>query len=314
MVRLIGKRLLFWLPMLFAVTIAVFSLQAIIPGDIARSIVGTNGTPEQYAQVRAQLGLDQPLWEQYADYLRGLAQGSLGNSLVNGEPVTAILNQRLPATLSIVVISTLLCAVSGIGIGVLSAVRGGWIATALDSLALIGLALPGFWVALMLVSMFAIALPLFPAIGYVPLSQGAGAWLHSLVLPVLALTVGWIASVAKQTRASMLESLSSPHVLTLAASGISRRSIIYKHALRDALSPIITVIGLFSVAALGAAVFVEVVFALPGLGSAAVHSVTERDIPVIEGIAIYFTVIVMVVNLVIEVLYGLLDPRVRVRA
>jgi peptide/nickel transport system permease protein len=222
-----------------------------------------------------------------------------------------VLNQRLPVTLSLVLLATLLCAVIGVLLGVISAVRGGIIGRAVEVLSLVGLALPGFWLAIILAAVFAVTLRIFPATGYVPPSDSVGRWLWALTLPVIALALAGVASVAKQTRDSMKETLALPYIRTLRASGIGRGSIIWKHALRNGAIPVVTVLGLVFVSALSSTVFVEAVFVLPGLGSMAVTATSEHDIPVIEGIALYFTVIVVIINLLLDVVYGLLNPKVR---
>lgn len=312
MLRLIVRRLVVAVPLLVAVSAGVFSLEAIIPGNAARSILGDSATPQQYEAVRRELYLNRPLLDQYWIYIKGLAHGSLGSSLINGQSVTTILNQRLPVTISLVLLGTVLCAILGISLGVFGAVRHGLLSKLLDGLAVIGLALPTFWVGLILVSLLAVSVSIFPATGYTAISASFGGWLRSLTLPVLALTLGWIASVAKQTRAAMLDVLERDFIRALLSAGISRRRILFKHALRAAMPPVVTILGLFVVTALGGTVFVETVFALPGLGSEAVQAAGQHDLPAIEGVTIYFAIIVLIVNSAVEVAYRLLNPKVGV--
>jgi peptide/nickel transport system permease protein len=308
---LIVRRLITAIPLIVAVTAVTFVLESLVPGDTARAIIGASGSPAAYERLRAQLGLNRPLWYQYGHFLNQLVHGNLGTSVFTGEPVSTLLNQRLPVTLSLVILATLFSAVVGVLLGVISALRGGVIGRAVEVLSLIGLALPSFWIALILVAVFAVTLRAFPATGYVPPTQSVSTWLWALCLPVVALGLAGVAGVAKQTRDSMKDTLARDYIRTLCANGISRRSVIWKHALRNAAIPVVTVVGLVFVGALSAAVFIEAVFVLPGLGSLAVTATNQHDIPVIEGVALYFTVLVVIVNLALDVVYGLLNPKVR---
>jgi peptide/nickel transport system permease protein len=310
MVRLIGYRLLISVPLLFGVSVLTFVLVSLTPGDAARSILRTNGTPQQYAQLRHQLGLDQPLYAQYGHWLERAAHGNLGSSLFSGEPVTQALNERLPVTLSLIVGATALSALLGIGLGVLSALRAGSLGRVVDVLSLAGLALPNFWLGLLLVTLLAVEIHLFPATGYVPLTQSVGEWARALVLPVVTLVLGGVAVVARQTRDSMLDVLGRDFIRMLRANGVPEWSIVFKHALKNAAIPVVTVLGLIFVSLLSGTVLVESVFVLPGLGSLAVQATNQHDIPVIQGVAVYFTLIVVTVNLLVDLTYGWLNPKV----
>jgi peptide/nickel transport system permease protein len=310
--RLVGRRLALSIPLLFFVLTATFLLVALIPGDIARTIIGQGGTHEQYETLRHSLGLDQGLLTRYWEWLSGAAHGDLGTSLFNHQPVTKLLDDRLGVTFSLVIGSTLVAGFIGVGLGIVAALRSGVIGKSVDTIALIGLAIPNFFLGLILVAWFAVALQIFPATGYVDPSDSIGEWLRGLVLPVVTLAVPGVAVVAKQTRDSMRDVLKQPFIATLRASGISRRSIILKHALRSASIPVVTVIGLIFVGALSGTVLVETVFAMPGLGGLAVEATSEHDLPLIQGVTVYFTLIVIVVNLLVDLTYGWLDPRVRV--
>jgi peptide/nickel transport system permease protein len=308
---LIIRRILTSIPLIVVVTGVTFVLESLVPGNTARAIVGASGSPAAYQRLRSELGLNNPLWYQYWHYLDQVVHGSLGTSVFTGEPVSTLLDQRLPVTLSLVLLATVFCAVVGVLLGVVSAVRGGVVGRGVEVLSLVGLALPGFWVAIILVAVFAVTLRIFPATGYVAPSASVSRWLWALVLPVVALGLAGVAGVAKQTRDSMKDTLGMPYIRTLRASGIGPRSIIWKHALRNGSIPVVTVLGLVFVSALSATVFVEAVFVLPGLGSMAVTATNQHDIPVIEGIALYFTVLVVIVNLLLDIVYGLLNPKVR---
>jgi peptide/nickel transport system permease protein len=308
---LIIRRLVVSVPLIVVVTVLTFVLESLVPGNTARAIIGASGSPAAYQRLRVELGLNNPLWYQYWQYLDQVLHGNLGTSVFTGEPVSTLLNQRLGVTLSLVLLATAFCAVLGVLLGVFSAVRGGVVGRAVDVLSLVGLALPGFWVAIILAAVFAVTLRIFPATGYIPPTESVGRWLWALTLPVIALGLGGVASVAKQTRDSMKDTLAREYIRTLRASGVGRASIIWKHALRNGAIPVVTVLGLVFVSALSSTVFVEAVFVLPGLGSMAVTATSQHDIPVIEGIALYFTVLVVIVNVLLDVVYGMLNPKVR---
>jgi peptide/nickel transport system permease protein len=302
------------LVLLFAVTALTFVLNSLAPGDAAQAILSgqtTSYTPEQYEQVRHQLGIDRPLAEQYGHWVAGLLHGNLGTDLFSGQPVTDMLTGRLGASLSIIVGTVLLSAVVGVAIGVRSAARSGRGGRFVDVLSMVGLAAPNFWLALVLVELFAVQVQVFPATGYTPPGTDPAQWLRGLVLPVLTLSVGAAAFVARQTRDAMSEVLGREFVTALRARGLSRRAVVYKHALRNAAIPVVTLLGLLFVGLLGGSVLIENVFAVPGLGQLAVTASGTHNLPVIEGVAFFFTVVVVVVNLLVDAAYRWLDPRVR---
>jgi len=311
MLRLIVRRTLLSVPLLFIVSTSTFVLVALIPGNIARTIVGAQATQQQYLSVRRSLGLNEPLYTRYWQWLEQALHGNLGLSLYSQQSVTSLLDGRLSTTLSLVVGATVVSAVVGVAFGVAGALRPGAVDRVVDGVALLGLSVPSFFLGFVLVEWFAVSLRFFPASGYVSFDVSPAGWLESLVLPVVTLSAGGVAVIAKQTRDAMRDVLGRPFIRMLRATGIPRRSIIFKHALRSAAIPVVTIVGLVFVAVLGGSVVVESVFALPGLGSLAVQATTQSDLPLIQGIALYFTVIVIVVNLIVDLAYGLLDPRVR---
>src|SRR5690349_10515565 len=241
MLKVIGRRLVVSLPLLFFVTALTFFLVSLTPGDPALVLLGPNHLPEEYARVRGQLGLNEPLFARYGSWLGSIVQGNLGNSIFNQEPVVTILNGRLGVTMSLVIGTTLVSTLAGVGLGLAGAVRRGWLAKLIDTLSLLGFALPNFWLALVLVAIFSIALRWFPAIGYVEPTVSPGDWLKSLVLPVAVLSAPVIGLVAQQARNAILEVLEKPFIRTLRAGGASPASILYRHILRSAAIPIITV-------------------------------------------------------------------------
>lgn len=312
MTRIVLRRLLQAIPLLFVISSLTFVLVSFVPGSVAAALYGLSATPAQQAQITRELGLDAPIYVQYWRWLSKALRGNLGTSLLNHQPVTAILNQRLAVTLTLVVATVIVVAVVGIGLGVFTSLSKGWAARAVDRLSWVGHAVPNFWVGLILVTVFSIALRLLPAGGFVPFSTSPWRWFLSLILPVVALSLSPVAVVTKQTRASMLEQLGQEYVRVLRAAGASEVSIVLRHALKNAVLPVLTVLGLLFVGLAGGTIVVENVFALPGLGSLAVQSVPDHDLPVIEGVVVYYTVIVIVVNLLVDLMYSWLNPKVRI--
>ena len=311
MLRVVVRRLLWSVPLVVVATALSFVLIALVPGDAAHAILGPIATPAQAHALQLQLGLDKPLLTQYGDWISQAIRGDLGSSIFTGQSVTTELNQHLQVTLSLLILGTLASAVIGVALGTAAAVRGGAVGKAVDVLSLAGLAIPNFWLALVLVAVFAVGLRLFPVVGYVSITDSPLRWAQSLVLPVAALGLGSSTVIAKQTRDSLRQVLDQDFVRTLRANGFSHRSILYRHALRNAGIPVLTVIGVVFVSLIGGTVFVEQVFAMPGLGSQAVEATTQHNLPVIQGVVVYFTLLVVVVNLVTDLCYAALDPRVR---
>jgi peptide/nickel transport system permease protein len=299
--------------LLFAVTALTFVLASLAPGSAVRAVLGANTsvTPQQYAQVKHQLGLDQPLPVQYWQWLYHLLHGSLGADLFSGQPVTAALGTRVGASLSLIIATIIVSGIAGVTIGTVSAVRGGVTGRILDTLAVSGFALPSFWLALILIELLAVRARLFPSAGYVALDSDPGQWLRSIVLPVLTLSAGTTAAIARQTRDSMLQVFGRDFVTSLRSRGLPLRVIIVKHALRNAAIPVVTTLGVVFIGLLGGTVIVEQVFSIPGLGEAAVTATANHDLPMIEGIAFYFAVLVVIVNLLVDVSYSMLNPKVR---
>lgn len=298
------------LALLLVVTALVFVLQSLIPGDVARAILGPEASEEQYLELRDELGLDEPLIVRIINYWAGIFHGSLGSTLSTNLPVADLLIQRLPVTLSLVILGTILATAAGVLFGVLGA-RKGKTGTAVDVVSLLGLSIPSFWIAISLVTVFAITVPWFPATGYVKFEESPLEWAHALVLPVIALSLTSASIVARTTRDSVDDSMGRLWVRTLRASGVSERSIVWRHALKNAAVPILSVTHIVFVGILGASVFVENVFALPGLGSLMVRSVFGHEIYVVVGVILIFTIMVIIANLLTELAYAWLNPRVR---
>ncbi|MFG2959438.1 ABC transporter permease [Streptomyces sp. NPDC048291] len=309
--RILFRWLVGAVPVVFGVTVLTFVLTTLVPGDPGRTILGANASPAQVKAVDAQLGLDHPLPVRYWDWLSHALRGDLGDSITSGVPVSDQLSSRLAVTLSLIGGALLVAAVAGVALGVLSALKAGRLGRAVDGVSLVGLAVPNFWFGLVLMTAFAVQLPVFPATGYVPFTDSPTRWFESLVLPVLTLGVPATAPVAKQTRDGVLNQLNREYVRVLRARGIPERSVVFRHVLRNAAAPVVTVLGVVVVTLFGGTVLAETLFVLPGLGGLAVTAATTQDIPMVQGVALVFTVTVVLVNLLIEVVYTMLDPKVR---
>jgi peptide/nickel transport system permease protein len=311
MLKLITRRLAWSIPLVFVASALTFVLVSLVPGNPAEAILGPYADAAQIAQLQHHLGLDDPIYTQYWHWFEKAIRGNLGTSLISDQPVTTVLNARLGVSLNLIIGGTLVASVAGVMLGTLAATRGGWVGRTVEAGAAIGLAIPNFWFGIVLIEIFAVKVRIFPAFGFVSFGQSPSQWLRSLALPVIAISAAGTTTIAVQTRDSMVDVLHRDFMRVLEANGIRRRSLLYKHGLRNAAIPVVTVIGLNFVGLLGGSVLVESVFNLPGLGSELTAAASSHDIPVIQGTVIYFTLIVVVVNLLVDVAYGLLNPRVR---
>ena len=311
MLQLVWRRLALSVPLLFVVTFLTFLLNSLAPGDLARTMMQGEGTEAQYLALRVELGLDRPLVVQYGHWLGKALQGDLGVSFFTKESVVSLLNGRIGVTLSIMLGVLIVVVCVGLSLGVMSALKGGWVGRTIDTLSLVGLVFPSFWVALVFISIFAVWLRWLPATGYIPFWQDPRMWLASLVLPVFSVALSSITSVAKQTRDAMSDVMGRDFIRSLRASGNPERAVIWKHALRNAALPVVTVLGLVMVGAVSGTVFVERVFVLPGLGSLAVNAALQNDIVLLQGATLYFTLMTIAINLLVDLSYGWLNPKVR---
>ncbi|WP_432564163.1 ABC transporter permease [Kineococcus sp. SYSU DK003] len=298
--------------LVFVISSLTFVLLHLTGGNPARNIVGQTATAEQEAAKAAELGLDQPVLSQYATWLGHLVRGDLGSSWFTGQPVSSTIGNALPVTMSIVLAGLLLSAVVSVLLGVAAAVRGGWLDRLLQVVSVVGFALPSFLVALVLALFVAVEWGLLPATGYTALAEDPSAWLESIVLPAVSLAIGAIAATAQQVRGSMLDVLRRDYVRTLRARGLKTSSILYKHALRNAAPPALTVLSLQFIGLIGGAVVVEKVFGLAGIGSAALSTASQGDQPVVLGIVLVTVVLIAVVNVLVDLAHGWLNPKVRV--
>lgn len=295
------------------VAVLVFLLTRAAPGDPVAVLLGDQATPADIARVRVQYGLDQPLPLQFAYWLRELAQGNLGDSIFLQRPVTQALWERAEPTLLLALMAVAVAALIGVPCGVVSAVfRGRLVDQCFTGIAMLGASIPSFWLGLVLIQLFAVSLGWFPVSGYgepgAPLSQR----LHALVLPALVLGLLNSALIIRFTRASMLDVLGEDYVRTARSKGLPEGVVVFKHALRNALVPIVTVLGLTVALMIGGAVITETVFGLPGVGNLVVNAVLRRDYPVIQGALLVIAAIYVLINFLIDLLYMVVDPRVKV--
>ena len=312
MIPFLLRRLLSAVILLVAVSFIAYVLLYPAAGDIARNVLGENATAEQVALKNEELGLDRPLLVQYGDWFSSALTGDLGASYFTNQPVWDALAIRLPVTLSLVVLVTVLSGVIAFAIGTYAAIRRGWVDRTLQVLATLADALPSFIVALFLVTLFAIQWEVFPATGYTPFVESPVAWAVSLTLPVVALTINGVAGVAQQVRSATLGVLHHDYIRTLRSRGLPERRIILTSVLRNASTNGLTTLAIQVVGILGGAVVIEQVFALPGLGSLAIEATTRTDLPMVIGVVLAVVLIVVIVNLLVDLAVAWLNPKVRV--
>jgi peptide/nickel transport system permease protein len=312
--RLIARRLGSAVLLTAVVTLTTFVLIFSNGPGIARAILGKEATQETVHAKVVQLGLDQPVLVQYAHWLGDLFTGSLGQSYFTQEPVTSMLATRVPVTASLAAIILLLTTVISVLVGVAAAVYGGWIDRLLQFLSVLGSAVPGFIVAILLVLGFAVSLRLLPATGYVSPSVSVGGWLVALVLPVLSVLVGSVGGSAQQFRGAVADVLGQDFVRTLRARGVSERRIVFGHVLRSAAGPGLTILGLQTIGLLGGVVLIERIFALPGVGDLTVSTAQQGDIPAVMGCVLFTIVVVVVVNLLADLVAAWINPKARAAA
>lgn len=307
--KYVVKRLLMLLPVLAVVGTVAFLLIHLIPGDPTAVMLGTEATPQAVAELRRELGLDRPVVVQFAEWALRTLTGDLGQSIFQAKPVTELVFGALTPTLTLTSVALLVSILVGIPAGVVAALRRGSLVDLLVMLqALAGLSLPSFWLGLNLIYLFSVKLKWFPTGGYAPLTEGG---LKYLVLPGLSLGLIQAALIARMTRSAMLEVLRLDYVRTAMAKGLPYRTVVLKHALRNAFIPVLTVIGTSVGVMLGGAVVIETVFSMPGVGRLVVTAVKRRDFPVVQGAMLLVATISVMVNLVVDLLYAWLDPRIR---
>lgn len=311
MLRLLGTRLAAVIPTLLFATFTIFGLQHIGPADPATLVLGENATEERIAEVREQLGLNDPLVVQYGKWVGKVATGDLGGSIIRTEQVSTIIGRALPSTAQLVLSGVTISVLVGIPLGILAATRANRPTDmAVTSGSAIGVSIPNFWLALVLITAIAINWRLVPARGFATLSDGVGEAFRHTILPAFVVSMSGIAIVTRQVRGAMIEALNAPSVRTHRAKGLPWRTIVWKHALRNSAVTIVTVVGLLVNTTLGATVVVESVFAIPGMGSRVISAASARDFPVIQGVVLTYVLIVLAINLIIDIAYRIIDPRI----
>lgn len=313
MILYVVRRLFAGVVLVLLVTFCTFLLLSTSVDGVVRSRLGDSATPAAVRAMRASMGLDRPVLTQYADWLSHAVRGDFGISYFTNEPVGSAVASRLGVTLSVVLVSLLLTVLISVALGVIGAARGGVVDRIAQGASLIGFLVPNLLVAIVLVVVLAIKLHLLPATGYTPFSENPARWAAAITIPVIALTIGGVAAVAAQIRGSMIDELRKDYVRTLRTRGIPTRSVVLRHALRNAAGPALTVVSLQFIAMLGGALIIEHVFALPGYGSFAFTSAVEGDIPVIMGVTAFGVLLVVGVNLLVDIVGGWLNPKARVR-
>ena len=312
MLKLVGRRVLALIPLLFMVSLIVFLLVTIIPGDPAVTLAGENASESRIAAIRDNLGLNEPLLNQYGSFISRIVTLDLGTSLFSSSDVFELIKQRAPATISLTVGALIFAVVIGIPAGLVAGARRG---KPLDRLVMLGatsgVALPSYFLAILFILFFAVKNPWFPATGYVPRERGIFEWAKSITLPAIALGTNGAALIARQLRSSLVDTLQQDYIRTARAKGLRGRVVVLKHAFKNSAAPMVTVLGIQVAYLLGGTVVIEYIFGIAGLGQLAYSAVIQKDIPLIQGIVMVMALAVVVVNLLIDLAYVYLDPKVR---
>jgi peptide/nickel transport system permease protein len=309
------RRLLLTLPILFIVSVICFSMINLIPGDPATVILGPEASQQAKEQMRNRLNLNEPIPVQYFDWLRGVLKGDLGESLIDDTPVSQLILERLPVTIELAVGTFAVSLTIAVIAGILSASRRGtWVDYLSTGVALGGISIPHFWLGMMFIIIFAVSLGWLPASGYEPFFQNPVANITAMILPILATGLRESAELTRMLRSSLLEELGSDYVRTAFSKGLSKRIVVIRHAVRNALIPFVTASGLQIAGLLGGLVVTETVFQLPGLGRLVVDSIEQRDFTTVQGAVLTITIIVVLVNVLVDVLYTIIDPRISVNS
>jgi len=292
----------------------IFFVFQLLPGNPAQIILGIDADPHQVAQLEKQLGLDRSPVERYMDWVAGVLQGDLGESLRYQLPVSDIVIDRIPVTASLAILSLLFTVVIGVPLGIFIARSDGrWISIFLNVLTQLGISIPSFWFGFILILIFGVTLQLFPTYGYVPWSEDFLGALRSFFLPSFAIAIGNIAIVIRYLRNTILDQSKMDYVRTARVKGLKERSILYGHILRNSLIPVLTIMGLLIADTLGGSIIIENVFSLPGLGNLLIQSITSRDFPLVQSMVLYIAIIVLLINFIVDMLYKVIDPRIRLK-
>lgn len=313
MTQYLSRRGIYLLVQLLVVATVVFMLLRLVPGDPARAILGDTATEEQVARVRHQLGLDQPIYRQYVSWMADVLRGDLGTSITSGRPVATDVRDRLGNSLELIVLATALSLIIGLPLGIIAGLRANRLPDfVLSAAAMLGLSLPGFVVGTVLLLIFALRLRWLPQTQFVEWSEDPAGHFKLVILPVLTLAASTVAVIMRMTRSSMLEVVRQDYIKLARAKGLSERMVILRHALRNAINPVVSVVGLELATLLGGTVIVETIFGWPGLSSLLIAGVRARDYPVVQGVVLLIAVLTILINIAVDIAYAVLDPRIRV--
>ncbi|POZ56901.1 Dipeptide transport system permease protein DppB [Lysinibacillus sphaericus] len=308
------RRFILLMTTILLVSMITFGVFQILPGDPVRTMLGTEADPTQIENLRSELGLDRPLYEQYTDWIKGLLTGELGHSIRFSMPVKDLLLDRLPVTMSLAVLTLTIVLMVSLPLGMFAARRQNKLSdVSLSTLTQIGMAVPSFWLGMMLILYVGMQFSFFKISGYIPWSQSVAGALSTLILPALTIAIPQIAVNFRYVRTAILEQMQLDYVRTIRSKGMSERNVMYKHVLKNAMIPILTVFGLIMAEVVAGTIIVEQVFSLPGVGQLLITAISNRDFPLVQGIVMYITVAVVVINFIVDILYSVLDPRIRLR-
>ena len=312
MYAFIAKRLLISLLIVFMVSIFAFSLMHILPGEPARLVLGEEASQETVDRLRAELNLDRPLPVQYVLWIQGVFNGDFGMSIFFRRPINDLLMERLPRTIALGIPALILSSVTGIAFGVITAIkRGGWLDKAITFLATLGAGTPVFWIGILGIYIFAMQLRVLPMQGFTAPTENFVLYLRQAIMPVMCLVVGMVASVTRQTRNNMLEVINQDFIRTARANGLSEGRVIFRHALRNSLIPVVTIIALQVRLVIGGSIIVERIFNVAGIGQLLIVAVSNRDYLIVQGCVLLISLVTVLCNLIVDILYGVLDPRIR---
>lgn len=308
------RRFILLMTTILLVSMITFGVFQILPGDPVRTMLGTEADATQIENLRSELGLDRPLYEQYTDWIKGLLTGELGHSIRFSMPVKDLLLDRLPVTMSLAVLTLTIVLMVSLPLGMFAARRQNKLSdVSLSTLTQIGMAVPSFWLGMMLILYVGMQFSFFKISGYIPWSQSVAGALSTLILPALTIAIPQIAVNFRYVRTAILEQMQLDYVRTIRSKGMSERNVMYKHVLKNAMIPILTVFGLIMAEVVAGTIIVEQVFSLPGVGQLLITAISNRDFPLVQGIVMYITVAVVVINFIVDILYSVLDPRIRLR-
>ncbi|UDK96502.1 ABC transporter permease [Lysinibacillus sphaericus] len=308
------RRFILLMTTILLVSMITFGVFQILPGDPVRTMLGTEADATQIENLRSELGLNRPLYEQYTDWIKGILTGELGHSIRFSMPVKDLLLDRLPVTMSLAVLTLTIVLMVSLPLGMFAARRQNKLSdVSLSTLTQIGMAVPSFWLGMMLILYVGMQFSFFKISGYIPWSQSVAGALSTLILPALTIAIPQIAVNFRYVRTAILEQMQLDYVRTIRSKGMSERNVMYKHVLKNAMIPILTVFGLIMAEVVAGTIIVEQVFSLPGVGQLLITAISNRDFPLVQGIVMYITVAVVVINFIVDILYSVLDPRIRLR-